>query len=130
MTLAMVRPSDISSPNFRSDAAYISSRHDRAASLLAPKLYGVEVKTPKVEAPKQQGALLGEDLTKAENSSSPGIFLLFQRNADEANQGNLLTHVQFGFGQIWHDESVVIRGKNGTAWQEPGCGYLKATFSF
>ena len=39
-------------------------------------------------------------------------------------------NLQAGYGRIFTDDSVVTRGNNGTAWEEPGCLYLKTRFRF
>ena len=36
---------------------------------------------------------------------------------------------QAGYGRIFADDSIT-RGSNGTAWEEPGCLYLKTRFRF
>jgi hypothetical protein len=37
---------------------------------------------------------------------------------------------QAGYGQVFPNESVITRGNNGTAWEAPGCLYLKTCFRF
>ena len=39
-------------------------------------------------------------------------------------------NLQAGYGRIFADDSVITRGNNGTAWEEPGCLYLKTRFRF
>ena len=39
-------------------------------------------------------------------------------------------NLQAGYGRIFTDDSVITRGNNGTAWEEPGCLYLKTRFRF
>ncbi len=130
MTLAMIRPNQTSLQNFEVGRDYISSGYNHSSSILIPKHYSAKIKAPKADQPKQAEVLVNENQVRVENSYSPGVFSIFRMNTEETNRGNLWAHVQAGYGQIWQDESIVVRGKNGTAWEQPSCGYLKATFSF
>jgi hypothetical protein len=38
--------------------------------------------------------------------------------------------LQAGYGEIFCDKKVSVYGRNGTAWEEPACGYLMVHFSF
>jgi len=57
-------------------------------------------------------------------------FVLF-RKAVQPGLGSLTWgNLQAGYGRVFYDESVISRGSNGTAWEEPGCLYLKTRFRF
>ncbi len=47
------------------------------------------------------------------------------------NGGTLtIGKLQAGYGAIFNDDSVITRGRNGTAWEETSCLYVKASFRF
>lgn len=52
-----------------------------------------------------------------------------QRSQPEENALGL-GKLRAGYGMIFRDDSLLVRGRNGTAWEEPGCLYVKATFRF
>jgi hypothetical protein len=54
------------------------------------------------------------------------------RTDEEAERRGLWASARFqaGVGQIFHDRPAVIYGRNGTRWEEPGCGYLKVSIRF
>lgn len=55
-----------------------------------------------------------------------------RRNADDTARGGFFrtATLEAGFGQVFYDKNATIYGHNGTAWEEPGCGYLKLCFRF
>ncbi|MCU0785738.1 MAG: hypothetical protein MUF81_17185 [Verrucomicrobia bacterium] len=47
------------------------------------------------------------------------------------NGGTLaLGKLQAGYGRIFDGDSVITRGRNGTAWEEASCLYVKVIFRF
>lgn len=55
--------------------------------------------------------------------------VLGERPAEDA--GVLaLGRLKAGYGRIFRDSSRVFNGRNGTAREEPGCLYVKASFRF
>jgi hypothetical protein len=57
--------------------------------------------------------------------------LPFLREPSAGSSGGLgFGKLQAGYGRIFTDDSVITRGRNGTAWEEGSCFYLKTSFRF
>jgi hypothetical protein len=57
-------------------------------------------------------------------------FVLFRRPVQPGVTSLGWGILQAGYGRIFEDDSVIARGNNGTAWEEPGCLYLRTSFRF
>ena len=57
-------------------------------------------------------------------------FVLFRKPVQPGLASLAWGNFQTGYGRVFYDDSVIVRGNNGTVWEEPGCLYLKARFRF
>lgn len=57
-------------------------------------------------------------------------FLFFHADPTGADRSIAVGKLRGGYGQIFRDDSLVVRTSNGTAWEEPSWLYVKATFRF
>lgn len=57
-------------------------------------------------------------------------FLFFRTDPTGADRTIAVGKLRGGYGQIFRDDSLLVRTSNGTASEEPSCLYVKATFGF
>jgi len=50
--------------------------------------------------------------------------------SEEHTRPLALGRLRAGYGRVFRDNSVLFCGRNGTAWEEPSCFYVKASFRF
>jgi hypothetical protein len=66
----------------------------------------------------------------ADPGETTNKLVLFPRHVQPGITSLAWGSFQAGYGRIFTDDSVITRRSNGTAWEEPGCLYLKTRFGF
>ena len=56
--------------------------------------------------------------------------LLTLKNYGEDGRSHVWASLTVGYGQIFLYKTVTIYGRNGSCFEEPGCGFLKVNFDF
>jgi hypothetical protein len=77
----------------------------------------------------EDGGFLVRHLDRRTNSER-NFSLLGVCLAAENTGALALGRLQAGYGRIFADNSVIACGRNGTAWEEKSCFYLKTCFRF
>jgi len=105
-----------------------------AANVSPPSL---EIEPEIVEAPALKSDLddlsyYGDELARhLEHQESDHLNVAFLRwDEMEGRSSVMVGKIQASYGSIFKGESAGLHWRNGTAWQEPGCLILKASFRF
>jgi hypothetical protein len=72
----------------------------------------------------------GTALLQRRASAAASPLLLGKKHVRIQSHSEIQASVRAGYGEIFYDKSAAVYGRNGTGWQEPGCGYLKIDLSF
>ena len=110
----------------------------RTTSLLADNFsIGITLDLPPEDANVFSGSSVGyvrRSIASIGHLADPEVvnhkFVLFRRPVQPGLTSLAWGSLQAGYGRIFTDDSVFARGNNGTAWEEPGCLYLKTRFRF
>jgi hypothetical protein len=57
-------------------------------------------------------------------------FLVLRKHIRSGNRPDSWARIHAGYGQLFADESSITHGRNGAVWEEPGCLYVRTSFSF
>jgi len=60
----------------------------------------------------------------------PNVLALAGQASSDRGFARVWNRLGAGYGQVFYDKTAVLYGRNGTRWEEPGCGYLKISFRF
>ena len=94
---------------------------------------GKEVIRTTEDQPGNGSLLIGPDQARNFNERNAlRLALKSERsgNCSMSRESVQVGPVPLGHGQLCAEKSVLTQGRNGTAWEEPGCAFLKTSFSF
>ena len=127
LTLAMVNYDSLASRQARVVRDNFVARVNHSLSLTSTELEPNSVLSffvEKISLPTT------EFLEKRPGPEAPNPLLLTLRNYSEDGRSHVWASLTAGYGQIFLYKSVAIYGRNGSVWEEPGCGFLKFSFNF
>ena len=76
----------------------------------------------------KEGETFARYLDRGANGERKFLFGLVRCSGEETSVG--FGNVQAGYGPLLADDTVVTRGSNGTAWEEPSSIFVKTCFRF
>ena len=126
-SLAASAPSSVSTTNTTTSAAKDSGLDTNSLTL------SFKEPASKASVPRNPALSLTDDLQSAarvtvvikKNPESTGFF------SDQGGNGSFgFSGIQAGYGQAYDSDSIVLRGRNGTAWEETRYFFLKKVVKF
>lgn len=127
LTLAMLRPDDRPVRRLATDTDHLTLGIPASAPIQAQSEPGERLNL--LVAEKFALSIRDQQLWRHDVPAVNSVSLS-RMSLREFGRPNVWASFEAGYGQLFTDRSPLIYGRNGSAFEEPSCGYFRLCFSF